>query len=86
MTCRRLELGGGAAVWSCHRPPPQPPCTGCGAAGGTLACQFEFTATKAGQRCGKALCRTCAGTSALVLCPPHRRLVAARAPARGSQP
>ena len=86
MTCRRIDLGGGSAVWSCHRPPVRPSCSVCGGAGSGLACQFELAGAKAGERCGKALCRTCAGTSSPALCPPHRRLVAARALTGGSHP
>lgn len=83
MTCRRIELGGGTAVWTYHRPPAQPACSACSRPGGVLTCQFELGGAKAGQRCGKALCRRCAGQGEPALCPPHQKLVAARAAAPG---
>lgn len=83
MSCKRIELGGGAAVWTCHRAAAHPPCSACGGPGGRLACLFELSGAKAGQPCDKALCRRCAGATEPVMCPPHQRLVDARAPRGG---
>lgn len=74
MTCKRIELGAGAAVWSCSRGPRTPPpmCERCGAHPATLECGFELRGARAGQSCGKKLCRRCANGT--VLCPPHAKL------------
>lgn len=86
MTCRRIVLGRGVQVWSCHRSPPVTVrCTGCGGAGGILTCSFDLRGAKAGQRCDKALCQRCAGGGP-ALCAPRRKLVAQRGAAARGEP
>lgn len=87
MTCRRIDLGAGVTSWSCGPRPALPACSSCSGPGAALTCQFELGGAKRGQCCGRVLCRNCAGQveASQALCPPHRKLVAARGPAGGGQ-
>lgn len=71
----------GFTVFSCGRRPaePEPLCDICRANPATLGCQFELRGAKAGQVCGKRLCRGCSvlvmpvppSMVATRVCPPH---------------
>jgi hypothetical protein len=85
MTCKRTDLGYDTTVWSCGRRgdkgPTYPPCSACGGRRDThdhlTFCEFELRGIKAGQACGKPLCRGCVvKVGRQVLCPAHAKFLA----------
>lgn len=79
MACKRTDLGPGMTVWNCGRGQLQeakPVCEVCRVHPAVMPCGFELRGAKAGQTCGKQICRRCAGDS--VLCPPHARMARGR--------
>lgn len=83
MTCKRTDFGDGLTSWSCsrERKPDTAPCSACKAKPSSLACGFELRGPKAGQTCGKALCRGCAqDVGGRPMCPAHARIAAQPTP------
>lgn len=88
MSCRRTDLGPTTTLFTCGRSNStrSPPCSNCKTAGAQHTCQFELAGSKAGQRCGRELCRKCVRRSLANqdLCAVHHRLVESRQDGRGA--
>jgi hypothetical protein len=84
MPCYRTNLGPDTAVFTCsrskHAAKDLPACSNCHTPNAQLACEFDLTGSKAGQRCNKPLCRICAKRSVpgRNLCPPHHKLLTSK--------
>lgn len=79
MPCHRTSLGPDTAVFTCSRSNRAAKdlhtCSNCHAPNAQLACEFDLTGSKAGQRCNKPLCRVCTkhDVTGSNLCPPHHK-------------
>ena len=79
MTCKQINLGGGATAIVCTRGSDRGRCK-CGRVA-TRLCDFELSGRKAGQTCSAKLCEKCSTrppASELDYCPAHARLLEQR--------
>ena len=75
MTCKTIDLGGGATAIVCTRGRKAAPCEFCRERPHTLLCDYPLAGKRKGATCSKRMCQRCATSNALAgdLCPPHAR-------------